>query len=339
MIPADNTIHTNPAQGSFSADAQAPFIQQRAEVDYTVLVPVYFNEGSLEKTYELIMTQVVAANPTRSYEFVFIDDGSGDGSYAELLGIKAKNPDNVTVIKLSRNFGQVSAFMAGYSLARGKCIINISADLQDPPHLINEMLDNHFNHGFQIVICTREAREESYFRRKTSKLFYAWMKKLSFKNMPEGGFDFALISARVKNIILSQREANPFWQGQILWTGFAIKWIPYTRLAREIGTSRWTFAKKVKYLLDGVLSYSYYPLRLMSGIGLITALIGFLYALVVIAQYFMGGAPFQGWSPIMIVLLVVSGLQMLMLGIIGEYLWRTLDQTRNRGQFIIESVK
>ena len=284
------------------------------------------------------MDEVVAKMQHLTYEFVFIDDGSGDDSLKEILEVKAMNPDNVTALKLTRNFGQVAAFMAGYQMAKGRCIINISADLQDPPSLICDMLNAHFNDEFEIVICKRIAREETYFRRKTSKLFYNLMKKLSFKNMPEGGFDFVLISDKVRNIILSQRESNPFWQGQILWTGFPIKWIPYKRLDRTIGVSRWTFSKKFKYLLDGVLSYSYYPLRLMSSLGLITALAGFVYAFIVLVQYFMGGAPFAGWSPIMIVLLVVSGLQMIMLGIIGEYLWRTLDQTRNRGQFIIEQV-
>jgi dolichol-phosphate mannosyltransferase len=311
---------------------------EHATVDYTILVPVYFNEGSITRTYTEILTQVVAQNPTRSYEFVFIEDGSKDGSYQELLTLKALDPDHVRVIKFTRNFGQVAGFMAGYSIARGKCIINISADLQDPPSLINDMLQGYFEEDYHLVICTRQAREESGYRRLTSKLFYQLMKKMSFPNMPEGGFDFALISHQVRDIIISQKEANPFWQGQLLWTGYPIKWIPYTRLKREIGKSRWTFSKKIKYLLDGVLSYSYFPLRVMSILGITTALLGFLYAIVVVIQWILGGSPFEGWSPLMIVLLGVSGFQMIMLGIIGEYLWRNLDQTRNRGQFLIEKI-
>lgn len=310
----------------------------RQEIDYTILIPVYFNEGSLTKTYELILEQVVSVLPNYSYEIIFVEDGSKDNSFKELLEIKAKDPSNVKIIKFTRNFGQVSGFMAGYQLARGKCIINISADLQDPPSLIVDMIKSHFEEGYHLVIATREAREESGYRRITSQLFYNAMKSLSFPNMPKGGFDFALVSSAVRDIIVAQNETNPFWQGQLLWTGYEIKWISYVRRKREVGVSRWTFSKKFKYLLDGVLSYSYLPLRLMSSIGLITALSGFLYAVIVIVQWILGGSPFEGWSPLMVVLLVVSGFQMIMLGIIGEYLWRNLDATRKRGQFIIEKI-
>jgi len=307
-------------------------------LDYTIVVPVYFNEGSITKTHTLIREQVVAQNPDLTHEFVFIDDGSKDGSFAELLELKKAHPDTVRVIKFTRNFGQVAGFMAGYALARGKCVINISADLQDPPSLINEMLQGYFKENYELVICTRQAREESGYRRFTSKLFYTLIKKFSFPNMPEGGFDFALISHKVRDIILAQDERNPFWQGQLLWTGYPIKWIPYTRLKREIGKSRWTFSKKIKYLLDGLLSYSFLPLRLMSIMGISTAILGFAYSLIVMVQWALGKSPFQGWSPLMIVLLTVSGLQMVMLGIIGEYLWRNLDQTRNRGLYLVDRV-
>jgi dolichol-phosphate mannosyltransferase len=242
------------------------------------------------------------------------------------------------VIKFIRNFGQLQAIMAGYKLARGKCVISISADLQDPPELMNDMIDHYFNKGFHIVVCSRESRDESFFRRGTSEVFYYLMKKLSFPNMPSKGFDFVLLSDKVKNIILKNQESNAFFQGQILWTGFNIKFIPYKRQKRSIGTSRWTFDKKIKYLIDGVLSYSYFPLRAMSVIGLIISLLGFSYAFIIFLSKIFGSIPVQGWAPIMITVLVLSGIQMLMLGIIGEYLWRTLDQVRNRQPYIIEEV-
>lgn len=307
-------------------------------IDFTILVPVYFNEGSLKKTYQIIMEEVVAKRPELSYEFIFVEDGSKDGSYRELLEIKATNPDHVTIVKFTRNFGQVSGIMAGYHFAKGKAIINISADLQDPPQIMVDMLDYHFKEGYQLVIGTRTAREESGYRKITSQIFYNLMKKMSFDNMPKGGFDFALVSYKVTHILKEQNESNAFWQGQLLWTGYPIKWIGYTRAKREIGISRWTFSKKLKYLLDGVLNYSYLPLRLMSTMGLTTAILGFIYAFMVMIQWALGGSPFKGWSPIMIVLLVVSGLQMIMLGIIGEYLWRNLDATRKRGGFVVEKI-
>ncbi len=310
----------------------------KPSIDYSIIIPVYYNEGSLTKTVDILQQEVIAQNTNRSCEIIFIDDGSGDNSFQELLGLWQSNPDLIKVIKLSRNFGQLQAIMAGFKHASGKCIINISADLQDPPELINEMIHYHFHENCEIVICTREARDESFFRRLTSQLFYAIMKRLSFPNMPQKGFDFVLLSEQVKNLILASREANAFFQGQILWTGFPIKFIPYVRRRREIGKSRWTFGKKIKYLIDGVLSYSYFPIRMMSVIGAITALIGFGYALFIFISWLFVNLPVKGWAPIMIAILVLSGIQMLMLGIIGEYLWRTLDQVRGRQPYIIDRI-
>jgi len=307
-------------------------------IHYSIVIPVYCNQGSLEKTCDKLHQEVIAHNKDRSYEIIFVDDGSYDSSFAELTGLRSRDPEHVKLIKLTRNFGQVAAIAAGYHLARGECVINISADMQDPPSLINNMLDAYFNENFEIVICTREAREETLFRTMTSKIFYKIIKKLSFNNMPIGGFDFVLISEKVKKIILSKQEANAFWQGQILWTGINIKFIPYKRGKREVGTSKWTTAKKTKYLLDGIMAYSYFPLRIMTVTGLIVSILGFIYAIVIFIAKFFGGVPTQGWAPLMIILLVLSGIQMLMLGIVGEYLWRTLDQVRNRPTYIIDKT-
>jgi dolichol-phosphate mannosyltransferase len=307
-------------------------------IDFSIVIPVYYNEGSLKLIFQAIDEKVIKRNPDKSCEIIFVDDGSGDNSFHELMEIWNENPGVVKVIKFVRNFGQLQAIMAGYRLARGKCVISISADLQDPPELINDMIESHFEEDYQIVVCSRESRDESFFRRGTSEVFYYLMKRLSFPNMPAKGFDYVLLSDRVKNIILENQESNAFFQGQILWTGYKIKFIPYKRQKRSIGKSRWTFSKKIKYLIDGVLSYSYFPLRAMSVTGLIVSLLGFLYALIIFISRIVGSVPIQGWAPLMIIVLVLSGIQMLMLGIIGEYLWRTLDQVRNRQSYIIERI-
>lgn len=306
-------------------------------VDYTIIIPVYFNEGSITRTFEEVHSKVITPN-NRPCEVIFIDDGSEDNSLDEIFRLKDKYPQLIRAIKLTRNFGQVPAMMAGYSIARGKCIINISADLQDPPELINQMINHYFNDNYQIVVGTRLARNESWYRIISSKLFYWMIQKMSFRNMPPGGFDLALISNNVKNIILKNREANPFWQGQILWTGYKVKFVPYTRRERAIGKSRWTFPKLLKYLIDSMMSYSYFPLRVMSVIGILLALSGFVYAIVVLVSRLTGGLLSTGWAPLMIVVLILSGIQMLMLGVVGEYLWRALDQVRDRPQFIIDKV-
>jgi polyisoprenyl-phosphate glycosyltransferase len=310
------------------------------KIDCSIIIPVYFNESSLWSIYNRIKEAVLETNPDKNFELIFIDDGSLDSSFDVLLQIKKENPELVKIIKFTRNFGQVYAIKAGYNIAKGETIINISADLQDPPELINDMLHQYFNkeNKYEVVICSRSGRDESWYRRKTSSFFYKIIKRLSFSNMPVGGFDYVLISRKVLEVISGNYEANPFWQGQILWSGFKTKFISYRRLVREFGRTRWTFSKKMKYLIDGVLSYSYFPVRIMSVLGLIISLSGFIYAAVIIFMRIAGNVPFKGWAPIMILILILSGIQMLMLGIIGEYLWRTLDQVRGRQQYIIDKI-
>lgn len=307
-------------------------------VKCSIIVPVFCNYGSLKKTYEAIVVNVIEQMSNTDFEFIFIDDGSLDDSFQELLELSKTATYTVKILKFSRNFGQVPAIYAGYAKATGDVIVNISADLQDPPELIIQMIDAYRNDNFDIVICAREARDEGIFRRLTSAVFYALIRKLSFKNMPQGGFDYVLISKKVKNILLSNKDTNPFWQGQILWTGFQPKIIYYERQKRTIGKSKWTFSKKLKYLFDGVLAYSFYPLRLMSITGLVFFIAGILYGIIIVILYLQGTTPFKGWSPIMILILLSSGLQMLISGVIGEYLWRTLDQARNRPLYVIEQV-
>lgn len=308
-------------------------------IDISIVIPIYFNEGSLHKTIETIKESVINIRKDKSFEIICVDDGSRDNSLKEILAYKQQNTSiPIKILKFTRNFGQVNAIMAGYRVALGECVINISADMQDPPELMLEMIDAYFQDQIPIVIGVREDREESQFRKKTSNFFYYLMQKLNFSNMPIGGFDYALLGRDVVKVLCSSSESNFFWQGQILNTGFNIKFIPYKRMKREVGKSRWTFSKKIKYLIDGVLGYSYLPLRLMSISGVVIFITGLIYAFVILISYFVGNTPFKGWTPIMILLLLFSGLQMLFLGIIGEYLWRVLDQVRNRKPYIIEKI-
>lgn len=307
-------------------------------IDYSIVIPVYFNEGSLVSTMASIQNDVIARNPHLRCEVIFVDDGSEDGSLDELLQIRAQNPQLVKVIKLTRNFGQVSAVLAGFFYAKGKCVISMSADGQDPAALINDMLQAHFEEGFEVVACARQGRDESFYRIWTSKVFYGLMRRLSFPNMPAGGFDFKLLGRRALGVLLKNQEAHPFLQGQILWMGFKMKFIGYRRLERKVGKSRWTFGKKVTYLIDGALSYSFFPIRLISAVGFLAASLGFLYALIVIVARLTKSDPIPGYAPLMVVILVMGGVQMLMLGVIGEYLWRTLAQVRNRDPYVVEAI-
>jgi dolichol-phosphate mannosyltransferase len=170
----------------------------------------------------------------------------------------------------------------------------------------------------------------------TSKIFYALMHKIN-PAMPKGGFDFFLLDAQPRAAYNAIEESNRFLQGDILWLGFKRIFIPYERKQRQVGRSQWSFRKKLKYLIDGFLTTSYVPIRFMSYIGIGVSFLGFAYALYIVFHWWANKTPFDGWAPIMIVLLLTSGLLMIMLGIIGEYLWRAYDESRKRGQYIIKS--
>ena len=307
-------------------------------IDCSIVIPVYFNEGSIVPTLEALEREVIAQNPGRTFEVIFVDDGSGDGSLNVLQEVQRQKPNLVHVVKLTRNFGQDAALMAGFSIARGKCVIPISADLQDPPQLMNAMLQAFFKEGYEVVICQRAGRDESWYRVATSRIFYWLMQRLCFKSMPLGGFDFMLLGRRSIDLLVRSREAHPFLQGQVLWPGFKTKFLEYHRRERLHGTSQWTFWMKLTVLLDGVIAYSYFPIRCMSMIGIVVALLGFLYAADVFGEWLLFGNPVQGWSPLMIVVLVVGGLQLLTIGVSGEYLWRVLAQVRGREPYLIDTV-
>lgn len=307
-------------------------------VDFTIAIPVYYNQGCLIPAFRDLEEQVFAKQQGKTYEVIYINDGSKDLSMDELLSIQRENPELVRIINLTRNFGQTNALMAGFSYARGKCVIAMSADGQDPPNIINDMLSAHFEEGYDVVIGTRSGRDESLDRVITSRIFYALIKRMIFPEMPSGGFDFTLMSRRALEIFMHNSRAHFFYQGQILWMGFRTKFIDYYRHTRIAGKSRWTFGKKITYLIDGVLAFSFIPIRIMSLAGITLACLGFLYALIVLLNKLIYGNPIQGWTPLMIVVLVLGGFQSLMLGIIGEYLWRTMAQVQNRDMYVIDSI-
>lgn len=310
---------------------------QEAQYDFSLVIPVYRNEGCLIPLTDSILQEVVLRNPQRTCEIIFVDDGSRDKSLDELLEIRSRHPDLVKIIKFSRNFGQNSAIIAGLNHASGKCVIVTSADGQDPPGLINDMLKAYFEEGFEIAVCTRASRDGSLFRVITSRIAYSIIRRLAFPNMPVGGFDNVLLGARALKVYLRNLDSNSFFQGLILWSGYKIKFLEYHRKERISGKSAYTFWKMLFNLIDAILAFSYFPIRVMSFTGIIIAILGFLYALDIIWTKIAYGVPVQGWAPIMVVLLVTGGIQILMLGVIGEYIWRILSQVRNRDLFVVDS--
>ena len=297
------------------------------------VVPVYNNHGSIRTTWEAIRALFDGPLAEHDYEVVFVDDGSRDASYEEMREVAALDP-RVVLVRFTKNFGQVPAITAGYAHARGDAVINISADLQDPVELTIEMV-RAWQNGSEIAIGFRQDREDSFGARLFSKLAYGAL-RLSNPAIPAGGFDFVLMSRRALDAYLSYRGRNRFFQGDILWAGFRTFFIPYVRRRREVGKSQYTFAKKLKLFFDFLLDGSYLPIRLMSLAGAITAACGLLYSLVVVVAWLFGKTPFAGWAPLMIVLLMIGGGIMFMLGIIGEYLWRILDEVKNKPLYVVD---
>jgi polyisoprenyl-phosphate glycosyltransferase len=299
------------------------------------VIPVYRNEHAVTLTYQQIRRVCTADLSRYSYEIVFVDDGSDDGSLQELLAIRAADP-HVRVVSFTRNFGQMAAILAGFKHASGDVIVQMSADLQDPVALVPQMVAEH-ERGSEVVVCHREHREDGFSSRLTSRILYAVL-RLSFPQIPAGGFDYILLDRKVVDAFNALEVRNRFFQGDILWFGYKTTFIPYTRTKRAIGRSQYTFAKRLKNSLDAILDSSYLPIRFISLVGVITAFAGSLYAVDIVYGRLRHDIPFTGWAPIMILILVIGGLLMLMLGIIGEYVWRIYDEVRGKPNYVVRNV-
>jgi polyisoprenyl-phosphate glycosyltransferase len=299
------------------------------------VIPVYRNEKAVTLTYEKIKGALASDLSTYDYEFVFVDDGSDDGSLRELLALREKDP-RVRIISFTRNFGQMAAILAGLKGASGDLVLHLSADLQDPVELIPRMIRD-YETGSELVIGHRAERADKWTSRVTSRLFYRIV-RMSFPQMPAGGFDYVLMARRVVDSFNQIEVRNRFFQGDLLWMGYKTTFIPYTRAKRTIGRSQYTFAKRLKNSLDAILDSSYLPIRFISAGGAVFAFLGFLYALNIAYWRVTHDVPFPGLAPIMILILVIGGLLMLMLGIIGEYIWRIYDEVKKKPNYIIRDT-
>jgi dolichol-phosphate mannosyltransferase len=300
-------------------------------------MPCYFNELNLPFTKsELIKSEELFPSDF-TFEYVMIDDGSKDGTLAELLKFRSEYPHKVKVVKLSGNFGSYNAILAGMKYATGDCNVILAADLQDPPELIPKMLE-YWLKGIKLVIANREDREEPYFQKLFSNFYHHLIKKLALKNVPEGGFDLVLFDKQLKDELVKINEKNTNQIYLLSWLQFEHVSIPYTRKKREVGKSRWTLAKKVKLFIDSFVSFSYFPIRFITFSGLVFGLISSLWGIWVLIAKITGLVPIEGWATLMTVILFVSSFQMIALGILGEYLWRTLDAVKGRPNYIEDKV-
>ncbi len=297
----------------------------------SLIVPCW-NEEQMAALF-VAETSAAIKDTDADYEFIFIDDGSTDGTYAELTKL-ADTDKRIRVLRLSRNFGSFPAISAGMKHAKGDAVICMAADLQDPPSLIPKLIES-WRAGNDIVWGAMEARDDSIFQKFSSGLFYSIIRRIALHNMPLGGMNVGLFSRRVVDIYnaLPERDSIPFYT--ILKLGFPQAQIPYDRQARTAGTSGWSFWKRVRSAVDVVVTFSYAPVRLISTVGVLAALLGLFYAAAIVLKSVIFGADVPGWSSLMVVFLLFSGIQMVTLGFIAEYLWRQSKQVRREPRYII----
>jgi polyisoprenyl-phosphate glycosyltransferase len=301
----------------------------------SVVVPVYWNAGTLPALLERL--RAVGTQLPDELELLFVDDGSGDESF-DLLRAEAERDPRVRVLRLSRNFGSNAAILAGLTYASGDAVAVLAADLQDPPELLPE-LASAWRDGAEVVVAARRSRDDPFVSRALGGLFNRLFKRFVFRDFPPGGFDFLLVSRRVARVLVEMGERNSYIFGQVFWVGFQRRVVEYDRGARGEGRSRWTLAKKAKYFVDAFTAFSYLPIRAASLLGFVLALAGFAYAAVLIVLRLTGviaNAP--GFAALAVLILVAAGVQLIVTGMIGEYLWRVLEESRNRPPFIVDSA-
>ena len=301
----------------------------------SIIIPVYYNSDTLMMLYEDMKEKIL--KKIGDYELVFVDDGSGDNSWEVMNQIRDLD-ENVKCIHLSRNFGEHAAIYAGLSNCSGDCAVTKQADLQEDSTLILDMYES-WKRGNKVVIAARADRDESAVKKFFANMYYGIVRKVIDPNMPKGGFDCYLLDRAAIEVIEKMDEKNSALTLQVLWMGFKSEVIYFHRLDREVGKSRWTLSKKIKLAMDSMMSFSYFPIKFMSGMGMVMAFLAFIWIIEVICEYFIIGTPIAGWPSLMCLVLFSAGCIMLMLGILGEYLWRTLDASRNRPVFIVETVK
>lgn len=301
----------------------------------SVVVPVFNEIAVIDMFYDRIRA-VLAELEALDHEIVFVDDGSSDGSYARLVELADADPA-LRVLRFSRNFGHQIAITAGIDHARGDAVVVIDADLQDPPEVIARFVEK-WRQGYDVVYGVREGRDgETPAKLVTASLFYRLLRRFTSVEIPVDVGDFRLLSRRAAEEFRGMREKDRFVRGLVSWMGFRQTGVPYRREARHAGETKYPYRKMVKFAIDGITSFSNAPLKLASWLGYLASFLAFLYLASVFVQKAMGGTV-QGWATIMVALLFLGGVQLICLGIIGEYIGRIFNEIKPRPMYIVEQI-
>jgi len=297
----------------------------------SIVVPVYNEETNIEPFYRQLLGAL--AEVDMQAEILFVDDGSKDGTH-EAIALLAKEDPRVKCLRFSRNFGSHAATTAGLRHARGDAAVFISVDLQDPPELIKAFVER-WREGYHVVWGVRESRDDPWSKKTLARLFYALIRRIALPEYPPEGMDFGLLDRQVIDVFNSFEEADRIVPTILVWAGFRQAQIGYHRAARRSGVSKWPLRKRIKSAIDVIVSFSYLPIRFMSYFGMLVSLLGFGYGVFLIGRRLFFGLGEAGWPSVMVTVLFLGGIQLIMLGVLGEYIWRTSAQVRRRPLYIV----
>lgn len=304
-------------------------------MELTVIIPIYNEEKNIPVLYPRLKNVVDRMN--LSYEFIFINDGSKDYSIELIKNLAEKN-SCIKYINLSRNFGHQIAVTAGIDKAAGNAVVIIDADLQDPPELIIEM-HAKMKEGFQVVYARRRSRAgESFLKKYTAKLFYRTLAKITSIKIPLDTGDFRIMDRKIVEVLKQMPEQQKFLRGQIAWVGFNQTWIEYDRDERNAGETGYTLRKMLRLALDGITSFSNLPLKFATITGFVVSGVTFLVSLYALYARFVSKDYVPGWTSLILSVLFIGGVQLISIGIIGEYMSRMSANVRKRPLYIVEET-
>ncbi len=311
------------------------FLENKGTMEISVIIPVYNEEDNihmLHKRLSEVMQQLEV-----SYELVFVNDGSQDNSIALIKALSKQHPE-VRYIDFSRNFGHQIAVTAGLDKTSGNAVVIIDADLQDPPELIIEMYQK-MQEGYQVVYAKRKKRSgESWFKLWTAKVFYRLLSRITSISIPVDTGDFRIMDQKIVEILREMPEKNKYLRGQISWIGFNQTYIEYDRQQRNSGETGYTVSKMLRFALDGITGFSDFPLKVVTYFGFIVSLFASFVMLYALYARFISQDYQPGWASLMVVILFIGGVQMIAIGIIGEYLSRMNTNIRNRPLYIVRDT-
>lgn len=298
----------------------------------SVIIPVYNEEGNLELLFKRL--EKVLSTTDATPEYIFINDGSRDHSM-EIIRQLAMKDSRVKFIDFSRNFGHQTAVTAGLDYCNGDCAIIIDADLQDPPEMITELYTK-WKEGFEVAYARRRSRQgENYLKKWTARVFYRLLKKITSIQIPVDTGDFRIIDRKVINVLKQMPEQQKFLRGQISWIGFRQTAVEYDRDERYAGKTGYTYSKMIRFALDGITSFSNFPLRFATMMGFLVSAIAFLLILYALYQRLVSREFVPGWASLMLAILFMGGVQLISLGILGEYISRMDVNVRKRPLYIV----